>query len=261
MKSQVQSPKQNILGIGFNLIAYEDIMRAIQLWHLDKKKSRYITLVNPFSVTRCFRDSATRSALNEADITLPDGIGIILAARLLGYEHQGRISGPTLMLKLCDLGREDGYRHFFYGGADGIADRLARRLMKTYPGLEVAGTYCPPFRPLKKEEKNRIVDKINSANPDIVWVGLGAPKQEKWMASHCGRIEATVTIGVGAAFDFHSGNAKWAPRPIQTLGCEGIYYLLFRPRRTFPKLFGTSLFTTMIIGTSLMRKVKKRITI
>lgn len=256
----VSCSKNNILGVQFDLVAYEDVMKMIQHWRINRQ-SHYITLANPFSVTRCLRDSAMRKALNNAGMTLPDGVGIVFAARLLGYRNNGRTSGPALMLKVCDWGRQYGYRHYFYGGADGIADRLAGRLKEMYPGLEIAGTYCPPFRPLSKEQEKQIIDRINSAGPDIVWVGLGAPKQEKWMATNGRRIAATALIGVGAAFDFHSGNAKWAPQWIQHHGFEGIYYLLFRPRRTFPKLFSTSLFTALVLGLSLKRKLAKRMSI
>src|SRR5439155_3417475 len=133
---------------------------------------------------------------------LPDGIGISLAADLLSYEHSGRLSGPELMLYLCDRGRQHELTHYFRGGGEGVAEKLAAELSSRYPGLRVAGYATPPFGQIGAAEDAALVRKINDARPDIVWVGLGAPKQEKWMAAHLRKIEAPAMIGVGAAFDF-----------------------------------------------------------
>jgi len=187
-------------------------------------------------------DRATR----QAGMVLPDGAGIIMAANILGYTHSGRATGPALMLKLCDWGRQKGYRHFFYGGTEGIADKLAQRLTEMYPGLEVAGTCCPPFRQLCEAEDQEIVDTINDARPDIIWVGLGAPKQEKWMADHVGRLKATAMVGVGAAFDFHSGNVKWAPAIIRRLGLEWAWRLAENPKRMWRRNLDSPLFLTKV---------------
>jgi N-acetylglucosaminyldiphosphoundecaprenol N-acetyl-beta-D-mannosaminyltransferase len=135
------------------------------------------------------------------------------------------------MLNLCEWGQRHSYRHFFYGGAEGVADELANRLASRYPGLIVAGTCCPPFRPMSEAEDRRAVEQINASRPDVVWVGLGAPKQEKWMFEHVGRIHAPVIIGVGAAFDFHSGRIAWAPGWIRRIGMEWIYRLAREPGR------------------------------
>ena len=135
------------------------------------------------------------------------------------------------MLKLVDWGRQKRYRHFFFGGAEGIAEKLAQELSDRYPGMEIAGTFCRPFREVETCEDDRVIDTINATKPDILWVGLGSPKQEKWMAMHVGKIAATAMIGVGAAFDFHSGNVRWAPRWISSIGMEWSYRLIREPRR------------------------------
>ena len=152
------------------------------------------------------------------------------------------------MLKLCDWGRKKGYRHFFYGGGEGIADKLAERLSHEYPGLNVSGTFGPPFRQVTYEEDQSIVEKINATRPDIVWVGLGAPKQERWMAKHVGRIKAAAMIGVGAAFDFHSGNVKWAPTLIRRLGLEWAYRLIQEPKRMWRRNLDSPLFLSRVVG-------------
>ena len=243
----LQARTCDILGIRFDLTTYNAVMETIERWRINGK-SHYVTLTNPYCVTLCHRDTKMLKAIEMAGMTLPDGTGIVLAAKLLGYPHNGRVTGPTLMLKLCDWGRKYGYRHYFYGGAEGVNDRLAERLSNMYPGLEVAGTYSPPFRPLTEEEDKDIVEKINSTNPDIVWVGLGAPKQEKWMCQHLGQIKAPAMIGVGAAFDFHSGKVKWAPNWLRKLGFEWLYRVILEPRRMAPKAKDTLVFVVRVLA-------------
>jgi N-acetylglucosaminyldiphosphoundecaprenol N-acetyl-beta-D-mannosaminyltransferase len=161
------------------------------------------------------------------------------------------------MLNVCDDGRALGHRHFFYGGGEGIAERLGDVLTRQFPGLNVVGTYCPPFRDLTPEEDNEIVSKINATKPDIVWVGLGAPKQEKWMASHLGRIHAPAMIGVGAAFDFHTGNVPWAPRWMRRSGLEWAYRLFAEPRRMWRRNLDSPLFLGRILTQSIAKKLKR----
>jgi polysaccharide deacetylase family protein (PEP-CTERM system associated) len=226
--------KQSVLDIPFDLVSYEDVLNLIERWRQTGIK-QYVVLTPPHSVLLCRRDAALRAATCRAGLILPDGVGIILAARILNYPHRGRVTGPALMLKLCDWGRPHRYRHYFYGGAEGVADALAHRLSQQFPGLHVSGTCCPPFRSLSPEEDQAIVERINAAEPDVVWVGLGSPKQEKWMHEHLGRIRATVLVGVGAAFDFHSGRKRWAPAPIRAVGLEWVYRFVLEPRRMCPR--------------------------
>lgn len=238
--------KQNILGVRFDLVGYESAFKTIETWRNNSSR-KYITITNPHSVLMCYRDEQMGQATRQAGMTLPDGAGIILGSILLGYKNCGRVTGPTLMLKLCDWGRKYGYRHFFYGGVKGVAEKLAENLSKKYPGLEVAGIHSPPFRPVTEQEDKDIVEKINSSNTDIVWIGLGAPKQEKWMAEHLGRINATAMIGVGAAFDFHSGNVKWSPAWVRKLGLEWTWRLVREPRRMWRRNLDSPLFLAKVI--------------
>ncbi len=238
--------KCNVLGTDFSLVSYRDVLQHVCSWR-DHGEQHYATLTPPYSVLMCRRDPALREATENATLTLPDGVGIILAAKLLRYRHSGRVSGPTLMLRLCDWGREGELRHFFYGGAPGVADTLARRLKSGYPGLNLAGTYCPPFRAVSPAEDADIVKRINGAEPDIVWVGLGSPKQEKWMAEHVGKINAPALIGVGAAFDFHSGRVKWAPAWIRKMGIEWAYRLAMEPKRMWRRNIGSLVFLAGVL--------------
>jgi len=247
MKREVlESGECNILKVKFGLIAYHVVMETLEQWRRNHER-HYVTITNPHSVMMCSRDKQMRKATEMASMTLPDGMGIVLAAALLGYPHNGRITGPRLMLRLCDWGRKHGYRHYFYGGNEGVAEKLKEKLCRDYPGLQVVGTYSPPFKPLSPQEDRTIVKRINSTKPDIVWIGLGAPKQEKYMMEHLGRIQATVMIGVGAAFDFHSGNVKWSPFWIQRLGLEWAYRLAQNPRRMWRRNLDSPLFLSKVI--------------
>ncbi|MEI8374860.1 MAG: WecB/TagA/CpsF family glycosyltransferase [Planctomycetota bacterium] len=241
MTIQTAVNKSNILTIAFDLIGYKEAFERIEHWRQIGER-QYVALTNPHSVMLCRRNENMAHATRNAGMILPDGIGVIVAANLLGYANHGRATGPTLMLKVCDWGRNKGYRHYFMGGAAGVAEKLAKQLTEKYPGLSVAGTYCPPFRKLSDAEDQAIVDRINAAEADIVWVGLGAPKQEKWMADHVGRIDAAAMVGVGAAFDFHSGDVKWSPPWIRRLGMEWAYRLAIEPRRMWRRNLDSPLF-------------------
>ncbi len=154
-----------------------------------------------------------------------------------------RVYGPDLLLAVCERSQSAGFHHFFYGGNDGVPELLRDKLVERYPRLQVVGTYSPPFRPLVDEEQTTVIDMINDANPDIVWVGLSTPKQERWMAEHVGPLKAPVLIGVGAAFDFHAGLKKQAPRWIQRSGLEWFFRLVSEPRRLWRRyLKNNSLF-------------------
>lgn len=239
-----------VSGVDFDFPGIESVVTLIDNWRNEGRRC-YVSLVNPHSVMMCKRDERFDAAIAGADLVLPDGIGIVLACRLLGHGRRHRITGPGLMLHLCDAGRDPGFRHYFYGGAAGVADRLAERLRTLYPGLEVAGTHAPPFRELSAQEDAADVERINAARPDVVWVGMGAPKQEKWMAAHANRIRAAAMIGVGAAFDFHSGNVRWAPRWLRATGCEWAYRLVLEPKRMWRRNLDSPMFLGLVAIDSL----------
>lgn len=243
----------NILGTHFSLLSYRDVLTTILRWR-DRNERHYVALTPPYSVLMCRRDVRLHEATEAASLTLPDGVGIILASKLLRYPHHGRVTGPTLMLRLCDWGRDKGLRHYFYGGAPGVADALAERLQQKYPGLTVVGTYCPPFRELTPTEDAEALTRINETKPDIVWVGLGSPKQEKWMAEHLGRLDAAAMVGVGAAFDFHSGRVKWAPKWMRNAGVEWAYRLVTEPRRMWRRNIDSFVFLGKVVEQRVVRE-------
>jgi N-acetylglucosaminyldiphosphoundecaprenol N-acetyl-beta-D-mannosaminyltransferase len=176
------------------------------------------------------RDAQLRMIHVRAGLVTPDGMPLVWLARAAGYRVD-RVYGPDLMLAVCAASVERGYRHFFYGGGPGVAPRLANRLSARFPGLIIAGTYTPPFGSVTSPADDAIVATINEAAPDIVWVGLSTPRQERWMAAHVDRLTAPVLVGVGAAFDFHAGLKRQAPRWMQRSGLEWSFRLATEPRR------------------------------
>jgi N-acetylglucosaminyldiphosphoundecaprenol N-acetyl-beta-D-mannosaminyltransferase len=254
--NQSPSPQGDVAGVELDFVLMGHVIDAVEQWR-QSGQSNYIVLTNPHSVMLCRRDAEMRAATQSAALTLPDGVGVIVAAEILGYGRRHRVTGPALMLDLCDRGRERNLRHFFYGGAPGVAEELARRLSEIFPGLIVAGTACPPFRQLSDAEEAAAVDAINATSADVLWIGLGAPKQEKWMRDHLGRIDSPAMIGVGAAFDFHSGNVKWAPWIVRKLGIEWAYRLALEPRRMWRRNLDSPLFLLHVLKQAMIQRVAR----
>src|SRR5262245_45710056 len=193
--------RANILGVGVSAINMAMVLPAIESW-IAQRESHYICVTGVHGVMESQRDAELRQIHNAAGLVTPDGMPLVWLSRALGLRHVRRVYGPDLMLAVCERSVVQGYRHFLYGGGDGVATRLAMRLQARFPGLAIAGLACPPFRPLTPAEDLMIVEHINAARPDIVWVGLSTPKQERWMAAHVERLRVPALIGVGAAFDF-----------------------------------------------------------
>ncbi|TCR62601.1 WecB/TagA/CpsF family glycosyltransferase [Bosea sp. BK604] len=232
-KSARQEPARvDILGVRVSAINLPLALETIQSW-IAERKQRYVCITGAHGVMESQHDETLRTIHNQAGLVTPDGMPLVWMSRLLGHSRTRRVYGPDLMRALSALSAKQGYRQFYYGGDVGVADTLAARLCETYPGLVVAGTLSPPFRPLSSDEDAGIVEQINAARPDIVWVGLSTPKQEYWMASHAGRVEAPVMIGVGAAFDFLAGRKAQAPLWMQRNGLEWLFRLCQEPRRLF----------------------------
>lgn len=223
-------PRVDVLGVGISAIDMAVAVATIESW-IACRESHYVCVTPVHSVMECQRDPELRCVFNASGLTTPDGMPLVWLCRLKGYRTVSRVYGPDLMLALCERSVGRGYRHFFYGGAEGVPERLAASLQQRFPGLLVVGTYSPPFRPLTSEEDVQVVQMINEAAPDVVWVGLGSPKQDQWMAAHVGQLAAPVLIGVGAAFDFHAGRKKQAPLWMQRSGLEWLFRLLTEPRR------------------------------
>ncbi len=229
----------NVLGVGVCAINMKMALDTIDQW-IAEKKSNYVTVTGVHGVMESQFDEDLRRNHNEAGMVTPDGMPMVWLGRRRGFEFMDRVYGPDLLLAVCERSQSAGFRHFFYGGNDGVPELLRDKLVEKYPGLQVVGTYSPPFRPLTNEEQTTVIDMINEANPDIVWVGLSTPKQERWMAEHVGPVKASVLIGIGAAFDFHAGLKKQAPRWVQRSGLEWFFRLMSEPRRLWRRYLKTN---------------------
>lgn len=238
-----------VLEAFIDALSWDDALGRIVAW-AQARESRYVCICNVHSVVTTTQDVEFKIAVNNADMATPDGAPIAWTLRRLGYPLQERINGPDLMLKYLAQAERLGHVVFFYGSTESTLAKLRTALSNRFPALRIGGTCSPPFRPLSYEEDARIVDMINRSGANVVFVGLGCPKQEKWMADHRGRIDA-VMIGVGAAFDYHSGAIKRAPLWWQRHGLEWLYRLGSEPRRLFKRYLVTN--TLFIVG--LFRQV------
>ncbi|HLI59518.1 MAG TPA: WecB/TagA/CpsF family glycosyltransferase [Solirubrobacteraceae bacterium] len=220
-----------VLSIPVALTDYARTLRFIEA-AVDAGIRTYVCVSNVHSVMAAEEDLELRQALESSTFNVPDGMPLVWALNLLGHSLRDRVYGPELMARACARATENGQRFYLYGGRNqGALVQLALNLRTRYPGVRIVGGYSPPHRPLTTEEEQRIVEEINSSGADVVWVGIGVPKQEKWMAAMRDRLHAPVLIGVGAAFDFHAGLVPQAPAALQRAGLEWAYRLVQEPRR------------------------------
>jgi N-acetylglucosaminyldiphosphoundecaprenol N-acetyl-beta-D-mannosaminyltransferase len=220
-----------VLGVPLAITDYEGAMSWIDET-IEHDQRGYICVAATHTVMACREDAELRAAVTGADFTVPDGQPLVWALNLLGHPLQDRVYGPALMDRACARAAATGQRMYLYGGRNpGALAQLARELRLRHPGIKLVGGYAPPFRELEPDEEARIAADINAARPDVGWVGIGVPKQEKWMARMRDRLDAPVLIGVGAAFDFHAGLVPQAPAAMQRLGLEWLFRLVQEPRR------------------------------
>jgi N-acetylglucosaminyldiphosphoundecaprenol N-acetyl-beta-D-mannosaminyltransferase len=222
--------RADVIGVSVSPITMNDAVQTIERW-IANRTTNYVCITGAHGVIESQADQKLRAIHNRAGMVTPDGMPLVWMCRALGFKRTTRVSGPDLMQLMTVVSAERGYRQFYYGGNEGVADKLAETLKAKLPGLQVAGTHTPPFRALTVEEDEAIIEKINAARPDIVWVGLSTPKQEYWMAAHAGRLHVPVLIGVGAAFDFLTDLKSRAPSWMQRSGLEWFYRLVTEPRR------------------------------
>jgi N-acetylglucosaminyldiphosphoundecaprenol N-acetyl-beta-D-mannosaminyltransferase len=222
-------PRSEIAGVPLSDVDVGTVMRVMESVINEKSHGHYISITNTESIYHALRIPAHRVYINNADFSLCDGVGVIVAGWFWGHRIR-RLNGPILQLEASRHGTDRGWRHFYYGGKEGVADLMADRLKKNFPGLNVIGTYAPPFRPLTPEEDESVVRMINQSGADIVWVGLGLLRQEEWIAKHIQRITVPWMVGVGAAFDYHAGVIPWAPSWMRALGLEWLFRLVIQPR-------------------------------
>lgn len=246
--------RSEVLGLNVSAINMKMALERVQQW-IENREPNYICVTGVHGVMESQRDSELMAIHNRAGMVTPDGMPLVWLSRLKGHNHVRRVYGPDFMLAVCELSQEKGYRHFLYGGAEGVADKLARALQERFPRIQIAGTYCPPFRPLTEAEDEAVIRQIDESRADIVWVGLSTPKQERWMDQHIGRIAAPVLAGVGAAFDFNAGLKKQAPKWMQAAGMEWFFRMVTEPRRLAKRyLRNNPLFLYELLRDSLRSK-------
>lgn len=233
-----------VLQVSIDVVNWDAALSRIAQWAANHD-SRYVCVCNAHSVVTAGQDPAFGQVVSQADMVTADGAPVAWMVRRLGYRDQQRINGPDLMWKYCALAAQRGESIYLYGGEPETLGTLQRRLVQEFPGLRVAGAYSPPFRTLTATEDATAVASINASGAGTVWVSLGCPKQETWMAAHRGRVNA-VMIGVGAAFDYHAGTVHRAPLPVQSLGLEWLYRLISEPRRLWRRYLITN--TLFVFG-------------
>ncbi len=247
--------RTDVLGVNVSAINMDQALATIKGW-VDRRAAHYVCVTGVHGVMESHDDPSLRDIHNAAGLVTPDGMPLVWISRMRGFKHADRVYGPDLMLALCEASVNWGGRHFLYGGAEGVPELLAKKLKERFPGLNIVGTYSPPFRALTPQEDEEIVTMINASGADIVWVGLSTPKQERWMHAHIGRLAAPVMLGVGAAFDFHAGLKKQAPRWMQRSGLEWFFRMCTEPKRLWrrymrnnPRFVGLMLRHALVSGT------------
>lgn len=222
----------NVLGVGVSALNLDTARDAV-LEALAERRKGFVCLANVYGVVEAQNDPALRGIYNEAFLSTTDGMPLVWLGRLRAGGHVGRVYGPDLMREVFEATRDGRFTHFFYGGTPGVAEELKEKMEARFPGARVAGTYGPPFRPLNEQEAADLAARLRELKPDILWVGISSPKQERFMAEYLAKLDVTLMFGVGAAFDFFSGRVRQAPRWIQRSGFEWLYRFCTEPRRLF----------------------------
>lgn len=224
------TPEFVVLGVRVHAIQIPAVIARVERWIRKGASGHYVALTGMHGVSEALHDAGLRALLNAPEcLVVADGMPLVWLGRRHGHPMARRVYGPELMESFLRQTR-DRYRHFFYGGAPGVADHLTEVMRQRF-GARVVGTYCPPFRPLTVDEKRDVVSRIRTAVPDVLWVGLSTPKQERWMSEYLPLLNVPVLIGVGAAFDFHTGRLQQAPVWMRENGLEWLFRLLREPRR------------------------------
>ncbi|HAB64862.1 MAG TPA: glycosyltransferase [Pseudomonas sp.] len=240
----------SVIGLPINALSWHTALSLLAQWS-SRRESRYVCICNVHSLVTARGDAAFAKVIHEADMATPDGAPLAWMLRRLGMVRQERINGPDLMWRYCAEAAHRDESLFLFGGRQETLDALQRVLLQNFPSLRIAGAYSPPYRPLSQEEDDAIVTLINASGAGTVWVGLGCPKQELWMAAHQGRIQAAM-IGVRAAFDYHAGTIRRAPMWMQRSGLEWFHRLCSEPRRLWKRYFVTNSLFIVYAGRQLL---------
>ena len=245
----------DILGVKVTITNLASACETISGWVHSRQKT-YVCVAPVSTIVDCQRDMQYKEIVNNAGMTTPDGMPLVWLGKIRGEKVIERTYGPDLMLRLCQVSQEKGYRHYFYGGSPETIQLLSRRLKDQFPKLNIVGSYSPPFRDIRGQESEDVLKHIDSTNPDILWVGLGSPKQDYWMHQHRSRLNVPVMIGIGAAFDFLAGTKRQAPAWMRRCGLEWFFRFLCEPRRLWRRyLIGNTQFIYLLIKETFKNRI------
>lgn len=234
---RVQVPCLSIIGLPVHMIQIPDVVSLMTDWVcIDRQRCRWIVVADMHAAIAAHQSMEFRCMLDQADLIVPDGIGLVRVAQCKGASIQGRVAGTDLMNAFFARTKSMDVSHFFLGDTEETLKRLTTKLERTYTGLTIAGTCSPPFRPLTSVEDEAIVHMINQASPDVLWVALGLPKQERWIFEHRHRLNVPLVLGVGAAFKFLAGTVRRAPERVGHLGFEWLWRFAHEPRRLWRRV-------------------------
>jgi N-acetylglucosaminyldiphosphoundecaprenol N-acetyl-beta-D-mannosaminyltransferase len=229
----------NILGVGVSAISLDEAVDRTEAF-LGGDTQGYVCVTGVHGIMEAQPDSEFRRILNHSFLTTPDGMPTVWLGKVHGFKSMTRVYGPDYMVAVCGRSVDRGYRHFLYGGKPGVAEELRAELIRRFPGIQIVGTYTPPFRPLNQQEEDELKIQLADSRADILWCGLSTPKQERFMASYQGRLPVQLMVGVGAAFDLLSGNLSEAPDWMKNAGLQWFYRLIKEPRRLWRRYLGNN---------------------
>lgn len=245
--------RESVLGVGVSATSYGEVLRLIRDWVAERRKwltestpsvppppGRAIFAVCVHNCISAVMDPELMKVINSADLATPDGMPLVWALRSFGAHGQGRVYGPDVMLAACGQAAREQHRVFLFGGSESSLPRLQSRLQARFPALRICGSISPPFRPFTDQENDEFISEIVASGADVVFVGIGAPKQERWIMEHRDRMQGAVLLGVGAAFNFHAGTVKQAPQRMQRAGLEWLFRLAMEPRRLWRRYLVTN---------------------
>ncbi len=246
--------KFNILGVDISAISFGDACFLIEEY-INSKKKGYICTCPVNTILECRRNAFASKSLQSATLVTPDGIPVVWLGKLNGHKNMARVYGPDLMLEICRISNDKGYKNYFYGSTSEVLSKLSANLKFSFPDLTISGMYSPPFHSISSKEDAEIIEEINKSNSDILWVGLGSPKQDIWMYEHRDKLNVPIVIGVGAAFDFIAGTKKQAPKWMQRSGLEWLFRLATEPGRLWKRyILGNMLFLYLLLKEFIVKR-------
>ena len=255
-KNRKKIPSIEVLGSKVHMIQIPEVVELMSHWiEKESQKCHWIIVTGMHGIMEAHKDPEFKDIVNSTDLFVPDGISLIWVARYLGFPLRKRVSGPDLMEEFFKAASQKGYTSFFYGDTEETLEQLTEKLSADFPDLKVTGSYSPPFRSLTQEEDAKIVDIINQKNPDVLWVALGLPKQEKWIFEHKEKLNTPVIIGVGAAFKFLSGEVKRAPTWLGEHGLEWLWRFVHEPKKLWRRV---CLDIPVFVGLVLLELIRRK---